>query len=181
MLEEQQVEKEERRQIEEEKQRQSEEEEVAQRLEEEELTQELEEEQLEEEDTIHPIDDEPSTPDEQPLIVCHLPFIEMGITPPLAYRVTYVCNIMLDQLKKRIVQEIHRYFPNDPQSLVSVATKKSFTSNSRRNLMVVTETNVAFTTLAQDNSKYLFNENVKLRRELVVVKQQVEHLSVKNQ
>jgi FtsZ-binding cell division protein ZapB len=32
-----------------------------------------------------------------------------------------------------------------------------------------------------DNSEYLLNENARLRRELVVTKQQVEHLAVENQ
>jgi len=45
-------------------------------MEEEQLTQNIEEE-LEEEETIQPIDDEPSSPEEPPLICDHLPFGEM--------------------------------------------------------------------------------------------------------
>lgn len=41
--------------------------------------------------------------------------------------------------------------------------------------------NVAFTIAAQDNSKYLVNENVRLKRELVVKKKQVEHIATENQ
>jgi hypothetical protein len=88
------------------------------------LTHELEEEKYEEEDTIQPMDDEPSTPGEQPLTGGHLPFREMGITPPPADRVMDVCSVTFDQLKKRIMQQRHRYFPNDPQNPVSVAQKR---------------------------------------------------------
>jgi len=49
---------------------------------------------LEEEYTIQPMDDEPGTQEEPLLIDDHLPFEEMGITPPLADRVMYMqCHI----------------------------------------------------------------------------------------
>lgn len=59
---------------------------------------------MEEEDTIQPMDDEPGTPEEPPLTDDHLPFEEMGITPPPTYRVMDVCSVMFDQLKKSIMQ-----------------------------------------------------------------------------
>jgi len=67
------------------------------------LTQELQEEKVEEEVTIHPMDDEPNTPYQQPLTGGHLPFREMEITPPPKNQVMNVCNIKFDQQKKRIV------------------------------------------------------------------------------
>lgn len=51
-------------------------------MDEEQLTQEMEEEQFEEEDTIQPMEEEPNTLGEHPLTSVHLPFGEMGITPP---------------------------------------------------------------------------------------------------
>lgn len=69
-----------------------------QRLEEEKLTHEQEEQHYEEEDTIQPMDDDPNTPGEQPLMGGNLPFREMGIIPTPTNRVTYVCSVIFDQL-----------------------------------------------------------------------------------
>ena len=41
--------------------------------------------------------------------------------------------------------------------------------------------NIVFATMAQDNSKYLLSKNAILRKELFVVKQQIEHLKVENE
>lgn len=46
---------------------------------------------------------------------------------------------------------------------------------------VIMAANVAFSTTMQDNFEYILNENVRLRKELVVVKQHVEHLVAVNQ
>jgi len=43
------------------------------------------------------------------------------------------------------------------------------------------EPNVSFATTTQDNSEYLLNENARLVKELVAVKQQAEPLATKNQ
>lgn len=68
------------------------------------MTQEIEE-GLEEKDTIQPMDDKPGTPKEPPLTSGHVPFGEIGITPPPAYGVMNVCNVLFDHLKKRMVQQ----------------------------------------------------------------------------
>lgn len=141
----------------------------------------MEEEQYEEEDTIQLMDDESGSLKEKPLTGDHLPFGEMGITPPLAHRVRDVCSVTFDELKKRILQQRHRYFPNDLWNPSSVATEKLITSNTRKNPSAVMAANVAFTTMTYENSEYLLNENVKLRRELATVKKQVEHLAAENQ
>jgi len=88
---------------------------------------------------------------------------------------------MFDQLDKRIVYQRHRYFPNDPQNLVSVSTEKVITSNTRRNPTEIMAENVAFATKMRDNSEYPLNENARLRKEHVPMKQQGEHLATENQ
>lgn len=92
-----------------------------------------------------------------------------------------VCNVMFEQLKKMIMQQRHKYFPYDPQNLVSVVTGKVITSNTRRNMRAVMSTNVAFATMSQDNSECLLNKSARLIRELVAMKKQVKHLAVENQ
>lgn len=94
----------------------------------------------------------------------------MGITPPPTNRVMDVCNVTFDQLKKRIVQQRQRYFLNNPQNQVLVATKKVITYNTRRNPRVIMGENVALATIAHDNYEYLLNENSMLKRELAKVK-----------
>ncbi len=96
------------------------------------MTKEIEEE-LEEYDTIQPIHGEPGYPTKPPFTGGHLPFGEMGITPPPKNRVMGMCNVTFYQLKKNIVQQRRRCFPNNPQNLVSVSTKKVITANIRRN------------------------------------------------
>jgi len=68
------------------------------------MTHEIEEE-LEEDDVIHPIDDELDSLIGPPLMGGHLPFDDMGITPPLEGRVMDICNAIFDQLKKMIVEQ----------------------------------------------------------------------------
>jgi len=134
------------------------------------MTQEIEEE-LEEEDTIQPMDDETGTPNEPPLSGGHLPFGEMGITPPLEDRVMGVYNFMFDQQENMIMKQRQICFSNDPQNLVSVSIEKAITTNTRRYTRVIMATIVAFTTIAKYYYEYFLNENVILRRELVAVKQ----------
>jgi len=117
------------------------------------------------------MDDEPSTPGEQPLKRGNLLFGEMGITPPPIDKVIDVCSVTFDLLKKRIMKQRHKYFPNDSKNPISVVIKKMITSKTRINFRVIMTMNVAFTTSTQDNSKYFINENARLRRELVGTKQ----------
>lgn len=79
------------------------------------------------------------------------------------------------------MQQSHRYFSNDPQNPVSVETKNVITSKTRRNLMAMMVVKVAFTTMAHDISDYFINENSRMRKELVAMKQQVQHIVVDNQ
>lgn len=41
--------------------------------------------------------------------------------------------------------------------------------------------NVAFATTVQDNFEYLLNDNARLRRQLIAVKQHARHIAAKNQ
>jgi len=71
---------------------------------------------------------------------------------------------MFDHLKKRIVPDRHKYFPNDPQNLVLVAIEKVITTNTKRNPRAVMARNVSFSITTQDNYQYLLNENYWLRK-----------------
>jgi len=79
------------------------------------------------------MDDELIYLGEPPLMGGHLPFDEIEISPPPRYRVMDVCNVTLDQLNERILQQRHRYFPNDPHIRVSVSIEKVIFANTRRN------------------------------------------------
>jgi len=81
-----------------------------------------------------------------PLIGGHLPFGDMGITPPPTNSVMDVCNVTFDQLKQRVVQQRNRYFLKDPQNPVSFSREKVINGNSKRNLRAFIVVNVAFTT-----------------------------------
>lgn len=74
-----------------------------------------------------------------------------------------VCSVTFDHLMKRIVQQMHRYFLNDPKNPVSITTENVIIANTKRNPMEVMVENVSFTTAAWDNSKYLLNENAKMK------------------
>lgn len=93
------------------------------------------------------MDDELDTLEEPPLTSGHLPFGEMGVTPPPTDIVMVVYSVTFDQLKKRIMQERHKYFPKDPQNPVLISTEKAITSNTRRNPRAIMEKNISFTTM----------------------------------
>lgn len=59
--------------------------------------------------------------------------------------------------------------------------EKEIVANTRRNPQTLMVANVSFLIGTHDNSKYPLNENEWLRKELVAVKKQVEHLTAKNQ
>lgn len=115
--------------------------------------------ELEEEDSIEPLVDETNMHSKPPLTSDHLSFSEMGIVLPLDDKFIDVSNLIFSQMKKKIVYERRRYFPNDPAHPISISREKLMASSTKRNSRAIMETNLAFETVAQDNKKYLLNAN----------------------
>jgi len=77
---------------------------------------------LEDEEYIEPIAYEPNIQSKPPLTSGHLPFNEMGKFPPPDDSVMDTSKFIFDQLKKRIIQERRRYYPDDLVHPVSIDT-----------------------------------------------------------